>query len=166
MNISSILKDHFCKECNSFIIVNPSSLKDRNTYIYCSNLYCKHHIGTHHINDEIPDWVHLKNEMNVDNLLLTDQTYIKNIFTDAITTWGENSQIAMVIGEIGELLTEFGRSVQGRDSKEKWVDEISDVIIMMSQFAYIKGSDDVKKRISEKLPKLKDRIEKYKGNKS
>lgn len=162
-NKSWILKDHFCKECNSFTIVNPSSLKDYNNYIYCSNLYCKHHIGTHHLNDEVPDWVYKKSEIDINNLLLTEQQYVKDIFTDALNLWGENAQKMMMVEECSELLNEIAKTYRGRTSQEKIVDEITDVIIMINQMALIFGEAEVKQRLMEKLPKLKERIEKYKG---
>ena len=44
----------------------------------------------------------------------------------ALKTWGDYEQYQMLIGELGELLTLFGRRVQGRDTPEEWITEIAD----------------------------------------
>ena len=88
-------------------------------------------------------------------------TDIDNVCNKATRIWGHQAQEAMVVGEIGELLTMFGRRAQGRDSPEAWVDEIADSIMMLHQLAIIHGKDAVEKRVAEKLTKLKARLAKY-----
>jgi NTP pyrophosphatase (non-canonical NTP hydrolase) len=94
-------------------------------------------------------------------MLLIDEQATKEIFQKAIRVWGEESQTQMAIGEIGEFLTTFGRLAQKRCSKEDVIDEIADVIIMMTQMALIQGEDAVKERIKVKIAKIKGRLEKY-----
>jgi hypothetical protein len=79
----------------------------------------------------------------------------------AIVVWGRETQEAMAIGEIGELLALFGRRAQRRDTKEQWIDEIADGIIMLHQLAITHGLEDVEKRIAEKLVKLQARVDNY-----
>ena len=72
----------------------------------------------------------------------------------ATQTWGHAEQEAVAIGELGELLTLFGRRKQKRDSPEQWRDEIADGIIMMRQMAHMHGVDAV----DESLRRLQNNI--------
>lgn len=94
-------------------------------------------------------------------MLLIDDKDTKDTFAKAIRVWGEESQTQMAIGEIGEFLTTFGRLAQKRCTKEDVIDEIADVIIMMTQMALINGEEAVKERIRVKIAKIKGRLEKY-----
>lgn len=76
----------------------------------------------------------------------------------ALDKFGYATQMQMAIGEVGELLTLFGRSVQGRDSFESWIDEIADVTIMMRQLALMKGAYLVDCRIEEKMNRLRGKL--------
>ena len=58
---------------------------------------------------------------------------------EIIEHYGKENQLQMVVGEIGELLTLFGKEAQGRASKEDWTEEIADVEIMLEQLKIIKG---------------------------
>ena len=60
---------------------------------------------------------------------------------EIIEHYGKENQLRMVVGEIGELLTLFGKEAQGRASKEDWVEEIADVEIMLEQLKLIKDID-------------------------
>jgi NTP pyrophosphatase (non-canonical NTP hydrolase) len=81
------------------------------------------------------------------------------ILEDAIKTWGEASQVAVAIGEIGEFLSEVGKTAQGRSTIERTVDEIADVIICMLQIALIINPEGVQKRVVFKLNQLRARME-------
>ena len=59
----------------------------------------------------------------------------------ATKTWGTEKQTSVCIGEIGELLTLFGRDAQGRTTKEDWCSEIADVIICAWQLSRLAGID-------------------------
>jgi len=76
----------------------------------------------------------------------------------ATAVWGAASQEAVAIGEIGELLTLWGKRQQKRSTTEDWIDEISDCVIMIEQLARIHGIAAVEARIAEKIPKLKLRL--------
>jgi NTP pyrophosphatase (non-canonical NTP hydrolase) len=91
-------------------------------------------------------------------MLITDNPEYKKVFEQAITTWGVENQRMMAVGEIGELLAEFGRIVQGRSSTDKMVDEIADTLIMVTQLALIYGEDAVKERIKFKLQKINEKL--------
>ena len=154
-----IYDGYICADCNSMIIVQPANNDHADYYYYCSNTGCRHHKGSEIYDTDKLEWAIPINEPKYANLLLTDQNYIKNLFTECSQIWGAEAQIQMVIGEIGELLCEFGKEVQGRSSMEKWIDEIADCIIMLNQFALIKNENGVKNRIIEKIIKLQNRLE-------
>lgn len=81
-----------------------------------------------------------------------------DVLQSAIRMWGENAQEAMLVGEVGELLTMFGRRSQGRDTPEDWVSEIADVIIMLEQLAKMRGYAEVKVEVDRKMSRLEDKI--------
>jgi len=84
-----------------------------------------------------------------------------NILQKAIDTWGEEAQNSMVIGELGELLTLYGRKAQGRDTEEDWISEIADVLIIVEQLARMHGYNKVKRMVDTKMERLKGRLSKY-----
>lgn len=81
-----------------------------------------------------------------------------DVCKQATAVWGAAAQEAVAIGEIGELLTLWGKRQQKRSTTADWVDEISDCVIMIEQLARIHGIDAVEARIAEKIPKLKLRL--------
>lgn len=84
---------------------------------------------------------------------------IDEVCARACTVWSAQSQEDVAIGEIGELLTLFGRRAAKRDTHEEWVDEIADVIIMMHQLAFLRGRGDVSARIAEKIGRITARLD-------
>lgn len=84
------------------------------------------------------------------------------IMDRAIKIWGTHAQKMMAVGECGEFLAEFGREVQHRSSQDKMIDEIADVIIMMTQMARIYGYEEVVKRVQEKMDKVVKKLDKEK----
>jgi NTP pyrophosphatase (non-canonical NTP hydrolase) len=63
----------------------------------------------------------------------------EKILAAVINKWGSQSQLDMVVGEFGELLTLYGRKAQNRDSQSEWLSEIADCYIMLSQLAFMNG---------------------------
>jgi len=82
----------------------------------------------------------------------------------AIDMWGHEIQIDMLVGEIGELLTLFGRQAQGRAELDDWLDEIADVHMLLMQLSIMKGikEDEINERINQKMTELRGRIYKDK----
>ena len=76
----------------------------------------------------------------------------------ALAHWGEDTQRAMAVGELGELLALFGREAQGRATDDAWIDEIADATIMLRQLALMHGAAKVDQRISLKLAALQAKI--------
>lgn len=83
------------------------------------------------------------------------------VCAEATRVWGVEAQEAVAVGELGELLTMFGRRAQKRDTPEQWVDEIADVLLMTSQLALIHGKAAVESRLQVKVEKLRGRLAKY-----
>lgn len=83
------------------------------------------------------------------------------VCAEATRVWGVEAQEAVAIGEIGELLTMFGRRARKRDTPEQWVDEIADVLMMASQLAVIHGKGAVEARLQIKIEKLRTCLAKY-----
>lgn len=88
---------------------------------------------------------------------------LDSVCLDATIVWGQEVQEKIAIGEIGELLTLFGRREQRRDTEEQWVDEIADGIIMLHQLAHLHNISAVEHRIAAKVLKLEQRINKHKN---
>ena len=82
----------------------------------------------------------------------------------ALKTWGDYEQYQMLIGELGELLTLFGRRVQGRDTPEEWVTEIADCMIMLEQMAIMHGYVKVQEKLDYKIQRLQSRLPKQNGD--
>lgn len=76
----------------------------------------------------------------------------------ATVIWGQPAQEAVAVGEIGELLTLFGRRAQGRDEPGMWQEELADAFIMLRQLAIIHGEEGVNAALRQKLEKLQARL--------
>lgn len=83
---------------------------------------------------------------------------LNTLCDEALSVWGREAQEAVAIGEIGELLTLFGKRAQRRDKPEQWIDEIADVTIILRQLAFLHGVDAVEARIQQKLKRLEARL--------
>lgn len=78
--------------------------------------------------------------------------------SEVINVFGHESQLQMAAGEMGELLTLYGRAAQGRASKEEWIEEIADVTLMMRQLALMFGVNEVEAEIEKKMARLHARL--------
>ena len=74
---------------------------------------------------------------------------------------GFAAQKDIIIGEIGELLTLFGKQRQGRAKKDSWIDEIADVMIALKQLQIMHSisDDEIEQRIDFKVRRTKERFE-------
>jgi hypothetical protein len=77
-----------------------------------------------------------------------------DILQAAIAHYGEASRYSLLVGEIGELLTLYGRQVQGRDTPDEWIDELADVALMLRQVMLIVGVEAVEAQLAEDIQNL------------
>lgn len=85
----------------------------------------------------------------------------QDILDKAISKWGKDAQLLMVLEEMSELQKEILKNInRGKNNLDEIIDETADVEIMLEQLKYIYGIDeDVKKRIPLKLEKVKVRLD-------
>ena len=57
----------------------------------------------------------------------------KIIYKAALTTYGNQAQIIMLLEEMSELQKEICKTFRGKTTSEKIIDEIADVEIMLEQ---------------------------------
>lgn len=80
------------------------------------------------------------------------------ILRDALRVYGQADQEQIAIGEIGELLTLFGRRAQGRVQMADWQDEIADCMLCLRQLALMRGIFDIEERMDIKAERLAERV--------
>lgn len=85
----------------------------------------------------------------------------KQIYANAIQTFGIESQIDMLHEEVGELLSALNKYRRGRVSADEVITEIADVEIMCGQMAMIFGPDEVEAEKERKLIRLQQRIDRH-----
>lgn len=79
--------------------------------------------------------------------------------------YGVDSQVLMAIEEMSELTKEICKYKRGNDNREKLIDEIADVKIMIEQVEYLfKLSKEVNLRVDYKLQRQLRRIENKRGD--
>ena len=89
-------------------------------------------------------------------------TVLKDAIEHILGHFGRENQMKMVIGEIGELLTLWGREIQGRATNEDWLNELADTHIMLIQLRMMLGIDEdtlgvkVNERVNRTLQRIKD----------
>lgn len=89
---------------------------------------------------------------------------IKTIETDAIQTYGIESQMRMLQEECGELIVAVGHYLRGRNgSLANLCEELADVRIMVEQMEIALNNPAVEERYNHKLGRLKKRLEEHKS---
>ena len=94
-----------------------------------------------------------------------DQATLK----DAVTTWGVNAQLVMVLEECAELSKEITKTIRTKKVTQGLAEEIADVEIMLAQLSIIAAELDdttldsrVTERRSFKLDRLRARLADWK----
>ena len=82
-----------------------------------------------------------------------------DILQKALDRWGKELQVNLAIEEMGELIVALNHFRRGRVGIEAVCEEIADVAIAMEQLTMICGPDKVDRFYSEKLARLKVRLE-------
>ncbi len=86
--------------------------------------------------------------------------YGKSLYELAIETYGEDNQKRKAVEELGELSNEILRDLDGRGDRDKIIDEISDVYIMLEQVAIMYGltTEETGNRVIYKHERLSSKI--------
>ena len=81
------------------------------------------------------------------------------IFTDAIQTFGKNTQIVVAIEEMSELIKALTKKLLGSQNLNSIIEEIADVEIMLDQLKLMSCVfTDVKNERDFKVQRLAERI--------
>lgn len=88
------------------------------------------------------------------SILTNDET-----FTEPLEHYGKFTQIVKCMEECGELIRALGKHLCNEGSYENVVEELADVDIMLSQMRYIFGHAEVDRVRTQKLARLKMRME-------
>lgn len=80
------------------------------------------------------------------------------LYKTAITKWGIEAQVFMVMEETGEMLNALAKANRGRSTSEEIITELVDVSIMMEQMAVYFGWEEFKKEKQRKLERLGGRL--------
>jgi len=80
------------------------------------------------------------------------------LYETAISKWGIEAQVFMVMEETGEMLNALAKANRGRVTSEEIITELADVSIMMEQMASYFGWDEFTKEKQRKLERLGGRL--------
>ena len=89
-----------------------------------------------------------------------EQSERRRVYETALTKWGIENQLWMVVEECGELLNAIGKMRRERVTREEIITELADVTIMCEQIAQYVGYNDYTKEMDRKLERLKERLAK------
>lgn len=85
---------------------------------------------------------------------------LREIEQRAVTTYGKNSQLWMLVEEVAELQKEISKNLRGEDNKSHIAEEIADVRIMLDQCQIVFDIPDcqVTEVMFQKIRRLRDRL--------
>jgi len=72
--------------------------------------------------------------------------------------FGKNFEISKTMEEMSELIQALCKYQINQGNADNIIEEIADVLLMISQLSYIFGNDLVKEKIKVKLARLEERI--------
>lgn len=81
-----------------------------------------------------------------------------DIYTDALNFYGIESQKAMLVEEVGELLNALAKFRRERATGRDVITELADVSIMVEQMAVVFGKEQYEREKERKLERLKYRL--------
>lgn len=79
-------------------------------------------------------------------------------FKKAIETWGNESQIELMIEEMSELTQAIQKNKRGKDNLDNIHEEIADVSLMIEQMNMIFDKSEINKWKELKIERLKKRL--------
>jgi NTP pyrophosphatase (non-canonical NTP hydrolase) len=80
------------------------------------------------------------------------------LYKAAISKWGIEAQVLMVMEETGEMLNALAKANRGRSTLKEIITELVDVSIMMEQMAFYFGWEEFKEEKQRKLERLGGRL--------
>lgn len=80
------------------------------------------------------------------------------ILKKAIETWGNESQIELMIEEMSELTQAIQKNKRGKDNLDNIHEEIADVSLMIEQMNMIFDKSEINKWKELKIERLKKRL--------
>jgi NTP pyrophosphatase (non-canonical NTP hydrolase) len=90
---------------------------------------------------------------------MNEHKQAQEILTAAISKYGKQAQMLMVLEEMSELQKEICKNFRGKNNTEEIADEIADVEIMLGQLRIMFDIEDmVQKHVSFKLDRLAKRM--------
>lgn len=91
---------------------------------------------------------------------MNEQNKALDLYSKALSIWGEDAQTTMLFEECGELMSAIGKIKRGRVGKEEVITELADVSIMVEQMALMLGYDEFLKEKQRKIERLEQRLNK------
>ena len=83
----------------------------------------------------------------------------KQIYEQALKTWGPSAQTNMMFEEMAELQKELCKNGRGKDNRSHIAEEIADVLIMLEQMMILHDCEELATAYkATKLHRLEDRI--------
>lgn len=80
------------------------------------------------------------------------------LYTHAISKWGIDAQLLMVVEECSELLNAIAKYKRGREKESAIIEELADVSIMVDQMSLYFGKSEFYRIKEEKLQRLYKRV--------
>lgn len=81
-----------------------------------------------------------------------------DLYKDAISKWGLDAQLWMVVEECSELSNAIAKYKRGRENESAIIEELADVSIMVDQLSLHFGKAEFNRIKEDKLQRLYDRV--------
>jgi phosphoribosyl-ATP pyrophosphohydrolase len=83
----------------------------------------------------------------------------RETFEAAVDEWGIDAQADMAEEEAAEFIVASKHYARGKADAEDVIDELADLRIMYEQLSLFMGQERVEKRVSEKMDRLRERLQ-------
>ncbi len=78
----------------------------------------------------------------------------EQLYQATIDTWGIDAQYEQMVEECAELIAALKHFQRGKIDRQKVIDELADVSLMVGQLTWMFGQETVNQTIEDKLAKL------------
>lgn len=79
----------------------------------------------------------------------------REIYAKTIMKWGEQAQYDQAIEECAELITTLQHFARGKVDRDRVIEELADVFLMVGQLAYMFGEERLDAAVETKIAKLR-----------